>query len=174
MWIKHLWILFWFQWGTRRSWTRAVLSASQGGAAFPALLGSFVPPFPSPSHPKRHVSQTPCLGQKQGGLVLEVEWRWGVEGGMQRKEVQHVSRGGHPKAREGEAEGGGHRAAAGVDHPAQISAWGSGPPWAKTAKNILGLFSNNILLLFIYLLSLYWPNLILQPHLIYFEICYTL
>lgn len=47
-------------------------------------------------------------------------------------------------------------------------------PWPLQAKNILGWFSSNVLmLLLVYLLSLYWPNLILQLCLIYFEICYV-
>ena len=105
----------------RGSWTQAVLSAGWGGTAFPGSLVSSVPPFPSPSRLERYVSRTLCLGQKQGGLVLEVGWRWGAEGGVT------CQQGGHPKAREGEGGAGGCGAAAGVDCPAQLSAWGNGP-----------------------------------------------
>lgn len=140
MWIKHLWILFWFRWGVRCSWTRAVLSASQGGAGFPVSLSSSVPPFPTPLRPKKYVSHTPCLGQKQGRLVLEVGWRWGAEGGMQRKGVRYarwevIQK---PGSEKGEQE------AVGLQQALTILLvflpWGSAPPWLKRSKIFWGGF----------------------------------
>lgn len=109
------------------------------------------------------------LGAKAG----RVHYGGGMEMGSGRRDAEGggvmCQQGGHLKAREGKGWGAGGSVRL---QQASMALLGSlpmavAPSPAKIAKNTSGLFSNKILLLFVYLLSLYWLNLILQLCLIY-------